>query len=112
MSDDTKLSELQQFTGTQHYHSVMGVNVTDGVAYVMENGYSWFVTDMLVILRMKLSSEEFCSVKLKLDGTKAKAVIENGNGKILYEQAYDFTDAKKEITLFYTDNVLMLNSEY
>ena len=113
MSDDLELKELPYFTGTSGYQNYFGVNLTDGVLYVMNNGYHWFVSDMVVILAMRLRSEPFCSVKLKLgDNSSAVASIEDGNGKVLHEQSYSYTDAKRELTLFYTDGVLMLSSEY
>jgi len=112
-TEDLELTHLELYRGSEQYHGVMGVNATDGVAYIMENGYSWFVTDMVVILRMKLQHEEFCAVKLKLlQDNKAEAVITDGNDKVLYRQKYDYTNARKELTLFYTNNVLMLSGEY
>lgn len=112
--DDLELKKLGNFYGTTQYHNIMGNNCTDGIAYVFENGYGWVVTDALVILRMKeeVKKEEFVAVKLKVDDGKAKITYEDGNENVLYEQKYDFTDAKKDLTLFYTNGVLMLCSEY
>ena len=39
-------------------------------------------------------------------------VVNEGNDKRLYTQEYDYTDAKQELTLFFTDGVLMLSGEY
>jgi hypothetical protein len=113
---DLELKGLGNFYGSEHYYRLMGgINATDGVHYVMENGYSWFVTDAAVILRMepKVRGQDFVVVRLKLlpEG-KAKAVYEDGNDNNLYEQSYDFTDAKKELELFFADDVIMLASEY
>jgi hypothetical protein len=97
---------------------VFGVLVTEGVKYIMDNGYSWFVTDFIAVIKFrekfpKLRNHPFLTVKLKLTGdSEADMIIEDGNYNELYRQHYDFTDAKKELTLFYTDDVLMLNSEY
>jgi len=110
---DLTLNGIEQFTGTQAYHNVLNANVTDGVNYVMKNGYSWFITDTLIVIKMKLRNEEFLSIKLKLlDNNKAKMVITDGNEKTLYTQEYGYTDAKRELNLFFTDKVMMLNSEY
>lgn len=38
--------------------------------------------------------------------------ITDGNDNVLYRQNYDYTDAKRDLTLFYADNVLMLSGEY
>ncbi len=113
MTCDLELKELPYFTGTTSYQNYMGINLTDGVQYIAENGYHWFMSDMVVILAMKLRTEPFCSVKLKLgDDNSAVATIEDGNGKVLHKQNYKITDAKKELTLFYSNGVLMLASEY
>ena len=112
---DLELKGLSQFYGTMEYHNVLGVSVTDGVKYLMENGYSWLVTDAIAVMKFdaKLKKEPFLSVKLKQTAeNEADLIIEDGNGNILYRQHYDFTDAKKDLSLFYTDNVLMLNNEY
>ena len=113
---DLELKSLGNFYGSEHYYRLMGgINATDGVHYIMENGYSWFVTDAAVILRMepKVRGQDFVVVRLKLlpEG-KAKVVYEDGNDNILFEQSYDFTDAKKELELFFADDVIMLASEY
>lgn len=114
MADDLSLKKLSSFVGTTEYHNVMGTNVTDGVAYIMRNGYSWFVTDALAIIKIKLKNEDFLGVKLKLDKKTggAKMTIENGDGKVLYEQEYKWTNAEKDLFLFYNSNVLMLSTEY
>jgi hypothetical protein len=90
----------------------MGTDVTDGVAYIMNNGYSWFVTDAIAVIKTKFKNKDFLAIKLKIDGDTAKMIIEDGNKKKLYEQKYKWTNAKKELILFWTDNVLMLSSEY
>jgi hypothetical protein len=113
---DLELKSLGNFYGSEHYYRLMGgINATDGVHYIMENGYSWFVTDAAVILRMepKVRGQDLVVVRLKLlpEG-KAKVVYGDGNDNILFEQSYDFTDAKKELELFFADDVIMLASEY
>jgi len=114
MTEDTQLKEIGYYTGTMQYHNVMGFNVTDGIGYVMENGYSWFITDVLAIIKTDatIRNEEFLSVKLKLDGDKGQMIIDDGNGNVLYKQDYEYTDAKKELKLFFTNGVLMLAGEY
>lgn len=109
---DLELKQLGHFTGTQKYVNVMGVNVTDGVEYIMENGYSWFVTDSIAVIKSELKDEEFLSISLKLKDNTGEMIITDGNNKILYTQQYKYTDAKRDIKLFYCDNILMLNNEY
>lgn len=111
-NDDLELKSLGQFTGTQNYYNIMGVKVTDGVKYIMDNGYSWFVTDAIAVIKTKLKNQEFLSIKLILDDGKAKMVITNGNENVLYKQEYKWTDAKVEVELFYTNEILLLSREY
>ena len=113
---DLELKDLGNYYGSEHYYRLMGgINATDGVHYVMQNGYSWVLTDAAVILRMepKVRGQVFVVVRLKLlpEGG-AKIVYEDGNDKVLFEQSYEWTDAKRELELFFADNVIMLASEY
>ena len=66
--DDLELKELGQFIGSESYHCYLCSKLTDGIVYVMHNGYSWFVTDALAIIRLdkRLLAEPFLAVKLKL----------------------------------------------
>lgn len=108
-------SVLGQFTGTMNYYEVLGSKVTDGVKYLMDNGYSWFVTDFLVMAKMKraLRKEAFLSIELELmEGSKGKMIVTDGNNTSMYKQRYEYTDAETEIKMFFCDNVLMLRSEY
>jgi hypothetical protein len=116
---DLELKALNSYYGTQNYYQYMGVLFTDGIRYIMENGYSWFVTDAIAIIiahqkiRRHLQKDDFLTIKLKLKGnSEADMVFEDGNYNELYRQHYDFTDAKKDLKLFYTGNTLMLASEY
>lgn len=118
---DLELEELGNFYGTENYYSMgalfRNINVTDGVKYIMDNGYSWFVTDALsvIVTRIDFLESEFLTVRLRvdLDKSTAKMTIEDGNNNVLYEQDYAYTNAKvKELVLFYSNGVLMLNSEW
>jgi hypothetical protein len=120
---DLELKGLNGFIGTQNYYRYMGVLFTDGIRYLMENGYSWFITDAIAVIvahpkiRRHLQEDDFLTIRLKLnkdeDGfATADMIITDGNDTQLYRQHYDFTDAKKELKLFYTGNTLMLASEW
>ena len=115
MSEDKELKDLGQFIGTTQYHKInmFSTNLTDGVVYVMENGYSWFITDSLAVIETKFKHKEFLSVKLKLlENNKAEMVITDGNDKVFYTQKYEYTDAKSEVDLYWCNNVFMVSSEY
>ncbi|KKM75921.1 hypothetical protein LCGC14_1385380 [marine sediment metagenome] len=112
--DDLNLSDIDMHSGTFSYIDVMGSKVTEGIGYIMQNGYSWVVTDALVILKMnkKVRAEEFVVVKLKVKDGKATIVYEDGNDNILFKQKYKITNARKDLKLYYTNGVLMLQGEY
>lgn len=116
---DLELNALEQFHGTQEYHSLEpllpGAVVTDGVEYIMDNGYSWVVTDAcaIILLERKLKGQAFVVVELKLlDNSEADIIYTDGNDNELYRQHYDYTNAKKGFKLYFTDHVMMLPGEY
>ena len=112
--EDLELKGLEHFIGSERYYRVMNAIITDGVNYIMQNGYAWLVTDALSVIKTKLRNEEFLSVKLQVDkeNMEAEMIITDGNENILYKQYYEYTDAKRDLTLFFENNTLMLNSEY
>ncbi len=118
IKDDLDLKDLSSFTGTEQYHKISlypNVNLTDGIVYIMKNGHSWFITDMLAVVRTKeeIRKEDFLSIKLVItEDNTAIAKITDGNEKVLYEQEYKWTNGKKNLNLFFTNNVLMLSQEY
>ncbi len=117
---DLELKSLDNFHGSEHYYRLMGgINATDGVHYVMQNGYSYFVTDAIAVLKAHprlqqyLSHDDFVVVKLQLLPNKqARMLMEDGNGHELYRQTYTYSDAKVNLELFYTGGVLLLANEY
>ena len=114
MEENLKLSQLKSFYGTENYYNVMGTKVTDGVKYIMDNGYGWLVIDAIIICRMKLRNFDFIKIKLKVNKEKetAEAIYTDGDGKIIFKQKYEWTDAEAEPELYYVNNLLMLVNEY
>jgi hypothetical protein len=113
--DDLELKDLEQFYGTQNYYeSFLGTKATDGIKYIANNGYSWLVTDCIVVIKTELKdNSDFFVINLKLkEKNNAEVFIMDGNGKILHTQIYEYTDAKRELTLYFQNNVLMLSGEY
>lgn len=111
---DLELTELPYFTGSEHIYRDMWGKYTDGIKYLKDNGYAWFISDALIAIRMKpeLRQEEFLTVELKLkeDGS-AQTVITDGNENMLYTQEYQWTDAKREVKVYYENSVMCLPSE-
>lgn len=114
---DLELKALGSFIGTEQYHRVLGFLVTDGVKYIMENGYGWFVTDSLAVIMCSwnLRNADFLTVELhtNLEEHTAEMRITDGNDHILYRQEYKYTDSKRELLkLYYERRVLLLASEH
>ena len=114
--EDLMLGGLNNFAGgSDEIYDIGPVNITAGVKYIMNNGYGWMVTDAAATLKMhgKVKDEPFVVVKLspQEDGG-AIVTYGDGNGKILYRQKYEWSDAKREVKLYYADRTLMLPAEY
>jgi hypothetical protein len=120
MSCTVKQSDLDHFTGSEHmyYHwAVHRIHYTDGVEYLNANGAAWLV-DLIALKQTdkahpEIKAEPFQLWKLELLHTQQAAVIcEDGNGKQVYRYDLDFTDFPFPIKLYFTDNTILLTSEY
>jgi len=108
-------SQLAGFTGTEHYYKeYMGLIITDGVKHLEEIAKcGWLVSDAAVILKMELKAEPFVVLKIKVADKKAVINYEDGNNKKLRTQKYQWTDFPEgELSLYYSNGVMMLTSEY
>ena len=114
------ISQLAQFTGTNGYHRMHGnFYLTDGAKYLAETAECFWLFDLYWshIMSIIPSENEFTVLKLTVDGSKASAVIEDGNDNAIAGQEIEFTDFPlPSITLYccwFGDGwVAMLPSEY
>ena len=113
-------ADLDRFTGTEHWYRhplAPGVLYTDGARYVAEQGGAYWLLDSIAIAQKfsaAVAAEGFQLWKLtvKADRT-ALLVCEDGNGRRVYAQAIDYTDFPlSEIALYFTNDVILLPSEY
>lgn len=122
MTKTAKLSEeyLRQFTGTENWHR-FGINrkvlCTDGAKYVADEGGAYWLLDAIAIAQRfekAVAGEAFQVWKLKVNEDRtASLVCDDGNDNIVYTQHIAFTDFPlDEIKLYFTDNVILLPSEY
>lgn len=116
---DLHLKDLDQFMGS--LDPPFGFNPTKikgsaGIQYLMNNGYSWFVTDAVASIwwDKQLRDSKFLVVRLKLNKGRgsARMSIEDGNYHVFYSQTYQRTNAKRDLLLFYEYGVLLLNTEH
>lgn len=122
MTKTSKLtqSDLRQFTGTESwYHHGINRNVvfTDGSKYVADQGGAYWLLDAIAIAQhheKDVAFEEFQIWRLKVnDYRTASLTRDDGNGNIVYTQRIAFADFPlDEIKLYFTDNTILLPSEY
>lgn len=111
---------LRQFTGSENWYR-HGINrsvlFTDGAKYIADEGGAYWLLDAIAIAQRfekNVAAEEFQVWKLKVnDDRTASLVCDDGNDNIVYTQHIAFTDFPiEEIKLYFTDNTILLPSEY
>jgi hypothetical protein len=116
------------FTGSEVYyrHSLTRLIYTEGVGFVAEKFGSYWLVDKILIeasLNKNLSREEFQVWTLArqsqgftlscTDGNGSNGKGSNGKGRTLFSEAIPYSDfAAGKLTLWLTDGVLLLPSEY
>ena len=115
-----KESDLQQFIGTEQWYR-HGINrrvlFTDGAKYVADTAGAYWLLDEIAIIQSfdnRLAGEAF-QVWTLLVNQDLSAILtcEDGNDKIIYTKQIAYTDFPlKQIKFYFTDNVILLPSEY
>jgi len=113
-------SDLAQFTGSEHLHfnPLFGrhFSYTDGVQFLGAKGCGWLQDKILANLKFnaKLRDQDFVCITLKVNENKtAILTFDDGNDCVLVTEMIEHTDCTiPEIKFFFTNNVLMLSSEY
>ena len=90
---------------------------TDGARYVADTAWGYWLLDVIALVQprnKRIAEEAFQVWKLRVhDDRSATLTCDDGNGTIIYTQHIPFTDfALEEITFYFTDNVILLPSEY
>jgi hypothetical protein len=122
MTKTTKLtqSDLTQFTGTETWfrHGInRDVLFTEGVKYLADEGGAYWLLDAIAIAQFHenaVAGEAFQVWKLIINADRTASVTcDDGNNNIVYTQRIEYTDFPlDEIKLYFTDNVILLPSEY
>jgi hypothetical protein len=113
-------ADLRQFTGSEHWYRhglVHDILYTDGVQFVAERAGAYWLIDEIVLAQRfekRLAGEEFQLWKLAvLPDHTAALTCDDGNGNVVYSKAIEFTDFPlPEILFYFTDNTILLPSEY
>jgi hypothetical protein len=115
-----RAEDLRLFTGTEHWYRhplAREVCYTDGARHVAQAGGAYWLLDEIVIAQKyeaKVRGEGFQVWTLKV-GQDASAVLacEDGNYNEVYRKKLEYTDFPlPEITLWFTNGVILLPSEY
>lgn len=112
-------ADLAQFTGTEQWHRnhITGnILYTDGVQHVAEAGGAYWLIYEIVFAQSiaEVAQEPFQTWKLQVHGDHtANLICEDGNSGRVFSKRIEFTDFPlAEIEIFFTDNVMLLPSEY
>lgn len=112
-------ADLAQFTGTENWYRhplCPRITYTDGVKYMAEHAGAYWLLDLIVShqLDAKVRREEFQVWKLQVTPEgKASVVCEDGNDNMVTRQDIEFSDFPlPEMTLWFTNDVILLPSEY
>jgi hypothetical protein len=111
---------LRQFTGTETWYRhgfARDVLYTDGVRHVAENAEADWLLDEIVLAQkfdQCLAEEAFQVWTLKVNEDRtATLTCEDGNLNAVYHKEIEYTDFPlDQITLWFTNNVILLPSEY
>ena len=111
---------LRQFTGTEQWYRhplVRQVLFTDGAKYIADNAGAYWLLDEIAFAQKgepAVAAESFQFWKLRvMPNQTATLVCDDGNGRVVFSKAIDYTDFPAEgVELYFTDNVILLPSEY
>lgn len=123
MSTATKtlnMNDLTQFTGSENWyrHPINPtVLYTDGAKYIAEHaGAYWLLDEIALIQRYnkRVEAEEFQVWKLAVNADQSGVLTcEDGNDNAICTKQIDYTDFPASgITLYFTNNTILLPGEY
>lgn len=109
-----------QFTGSESFYRHplnRKVVYTEGVQYVAEKGGAYWLIDEIALIQpydKKVAAEKFqvWTLKVRADRT-ATLACEDGNDNVVFTKELQYTDFPlDEVRLYFTDNTILLPSEY
>lgn len=113
-------ADLKQFTGTENWYRhglVRNVLFTDGAKYVADTAGAYWLLDEIALAQRferKVAGEAFQLWRLTVKENGAAALVcEDGNGRRVFSKRIEYTDFPlDEITLYCTNNTILLPGEY
>lgn len=120
MTKTLNKADLAQFTGSEQWYR-HGINrkvlFTDGAKFVADQAAAYWLLDEIAIIQphnARVGAEGFQVWKLavKLDHSGV-LTCEDGNGNVVYTKRIEYTDFPLDgITLYFTNNTILLPREY
>jgi len=112
--------DLRQFTGSEFWYRhafIRSITFTDGAKYVADHGGAYWLLDEIAFAQKGIpavATAEFQLWKLTVHPDKTGMLTcQDGNGNTVFTKPLDYTDFPlSEITLYFTDQVILLPSEY
>ena len=111
--------DLAQFIGSENWYQhslVRSITYTDGAKYVADAGGAYWLLDEIALAQRfapAVKAEPFQVWRLAVDSTQGVLTCDDGNDNVVYTKQIPFTDFPlPEIKLYFTDNVILLPSEY
>jgi len=112
-------ADLAQFTGTEHWYRhglVRNVLYTDGVKHVADAGGAYWLIDEIAFAQHSeraVAAQPFQVWKLTVQDSAAVLTCEDGNEHRVSLKRIEYTDFPlPEISFYFTDNTILLPSEY
>ena len=110
--------DLSGFTGSERWYRhplVTSLVYTDGGKYVAERAGAYWLIDKIVTAQLAAphQPEVFQVWELKVTERTGVLTCEDGDDRLISSEALIFTDFPEPgVTIWFTDNTLLLPSEY
>jgi hypothetical protein len=112
-------ADLRNFTGSEQWYRhglVRSVLFTDGAKHVADAGGAYWLLDEIALAQRfikAVAAEEFQVWELSVKDNAGVLTCEDGNDNTVFLKYIEFTDFPlPEITLYFTNNTILLPSEY
>jgi len=113
-------ADLRQFTGSEHWYRhalVRRILFTDGAKHVADEAGAYWLLDEIALAQRSIaavSAEPFQVWILTVNQDRSATLeCQDGNGGSVYKKAIESTDFPlPTISLWFTDNTILLPSEY
>jgi hypothetical protein len=120
MTKTLNTADLAQFTGSENWyrHAInRAVLFTDGAKYVADQAGAYWLLDEIAIIQphnARVAAEGFQVWKLAVNSDQTGVLTcDDGNGRVILSKEIEYTDFPIDgITLYFTNNTILLPREY